>query len=102
MNAEHLLDAQSLWDATMAYSVAEHLMRRPDALVLHVAGGFHVEERTGIAEHLYRYRPGARLLVVAVRPENDVSAFDPERMGGLGDFVILTDASQPRSYPASP
>lgn len=96
----YLLEAQSLWDATMAHSIARHLMRQPGALVLHVVGGFHVEEDTGTPEHLRRYRPGTRTLVVAVRPHEAVDRFDPQQFAGLGDFVILTDAGLPRSYDA--
>ncbi len=93
----YLLEAQSLWDATMAYSLAELLIRRPEALALHIAGGFHVERRSGIADHLARYRPGVRLLTVAIRPAEDADTFIPARHTGLGDFVILTEA---RTRPA--
>ena len=87
----HLLDGQTLWDATMAYSIAEALMRRPGALVLHVNGGFHSEERLGILTHLARYRPGTRMLVVSVYSGRGYPNFDIQKLGRLGDFVILTD-----------
>ena len=96
----YMLDAQSLWDATMAYSIAEHLMRAPNALVLHPVGAFHVEEHTGTPEHLLRYRPGTRVLVVTTRPVDDPSAFSP-RFQRLADFVIQSDASLPRTYSVS-
>jgi len=96
----HMLEAQSLWDATMAYSIADYLLRHPGTLVVHVVGGFHVEHGTGIPEHLERYRPGTRRLIVSLHPAQDISAFDPTEMEGLGDFVILTDESLPRSYDA--
>jgi uncharacterized iron-regulated protein len=93
-----MLDAQSLWDATMAWSVAEALLAKPGSLVLHVVGAFHVENGTGIPEHLARYRPGVRQVVVTVRPAADVEAFDSEEHGGLGDFVILADEALPRTH----
>ncbi len=95
-----LLEAQALWDAGMGYSIAEHLNRQPGSLVLHAVGGFHVEEGTGTPEALRHYRPGTRMLVVAIRPAEDIEAFDQEKHGKLGDFVILTDESLPRSYDA--
>jgi uncharacterized iron-regulated protein len=98
----YALDAQALWDAAMAYSIAEHLMRVPAALVVHVTGGFHVEGGTGTPEQLERYRPGTPRLVVAIRPADTFTSFDPERFEGLGDFVILTDARLPRSYASAP
>lgn len=88
-----VLDGQALWDATMAYSIARALDARPGALVLHLAGGFHVESGTGIPEDLGRYRPGTRTVVVAIRPVEDPAAFDPSEHAGRGDFVILTDGS---------
>jgi uncharacterized iron-regulated protein len=88
------LDGQTLWDAAMAHSIALALKADPDALLLHVAGGFHVEKETGIAEALEHYRPGTRTLSVVLRAVDDVTAFDPSEHAGLGDFVVLTDASQ--------
>jgi uncharacterized iron-regulated protein len=87
-----LLDAQSLWDATMAWSVARTLQRAPGSPILHLAGGFHVQRGTGIPEALEVYRPGTRWSVVAVRRVEDPARFDPALHQGLGDFVILTTA----------
>jgi uncharacterized iron-regulated protein len=87
---EDLLAAQNLRDATMAFSVAEHLARTPGEapLVLHLNGSFHTEGGLGIPEHLARYAPAARPLVVTLRPSDDLDrAPDP----GTDDFVILTD-----------
>ena len=86
-----MLQAQSLWDATMAYTIAEHLTRQPQSLVMHVTGAFHVSRRSGTPDALQHYRPGTRDLVVLIRPTGDPDAFDPEEHAGLGDFVILTD-----------
>ena len=44
--ASNPLHAQALWDASMAYSISEHLIRWPDNLVLHMVGSFHVERGT--------------------------------------------------------
>ena len=87
----HLIDGQVLWDATMAYSIAETLKQRPGALVLHVNGGFHSEERLGILTQLARYRPNTRMLVVSIYSGRGFPAFDAAKLGRLGDFVILTD-----------
>lgn len=84
------LDGQTLWDAGMAFSISEALSDTPNGLVVHLAGGFHVENGTGIAEVLQRYRMGSRTLIVAVRKASDINAFDPASHEGLGDYVILT------------
>jgi uncharacterized iron-regulated protein len=84
------LDGQTLWDASMGNAVATALDRTPGALVLHMAGGFHVENGTGTPEALQHYRPGTRSLIVAARPAADPTMWDAERFDGLGDFVVVT------------
>lgn len=92
-----MLAAQTLWDATMAFSIAENLKKNNNALIVHLNGSFHTENRLGTVEHLLKYEPKARVLVVTMRYEEDFQNFDKGKHAGLGDFVILTDAKQPRS-----
>ncbi|MEM6783714.1 MAG: ChaN family lipoprotein [Bacteroidota bacterium] len=95
-----MLAAQNLRDVGMADAIAQHLEAAPDALVLHVTGSFHSESGLGIPEHLARLRPDARILLVTMVPADDLDDLDAEAHTGLGDFVILTDASLPRTYEA--
>jgi uncharacterized iron-regulated protein len=95
--ALHLLAAQALRDASMGYSIAEFLRQRPEALVVHVNGKFHSEERLGVAEQIKHYRPQARVLVLTILPGEGFPDFDAGRLGPLGDFVIITDPAIPRS-----
>ena len=94
----YLLDAQTLRDASMAHAIAEHLKQRSGALVVHVNGKFHSEERLGVPEQLLHYRAKARAVVVTILPGEGFPNFDAARLGPLGDFVILTDPAIPRSY----
>lgn len=96
----NMLYAQALWDAGMANAVATYLQEHPDALVVHVVGGFHVEGGTGTPEVLQYYRPGTRTLIIAVQPVADVQVFSAD-LAGAGDFVIQTDAGLPRSFSRS-
>jgi len=93
----NLIYSQSLWDATMANSVAKYLKMNKGALVVHLNGGFHTENRLGTVEQLLNYRRKTRAVVVTMQYVPDVSKFDTAKQKGLGDFVILTDAKQPRS-----
>jgi uncharacterized iron-regulated protein len=93
-NMGNQLDSQVLWDATMANSIARHLERQPDALVLHMVGGFHVERRTGTPEQLEAYAPGVRSMVVSLRPVENVDAFEAAPEGQWGDFVIQTEKAR--------
>jgi uncharacterized iron-regulated protein len=97
MGIDKILASQSLWDATMGNSVANYLKKNKQALVVHLNGSFHTESHLGTADHLIRYRPKARVLVVTIRYEDDFKTFNKAKDTDLGDFVILTDSKQPRS-----
>lgn len=92
----HLLEAQTLRDASMAYRIAEFLKRGRDPLVIHVNGTFHSEERMGVPEQLARYRAKARSVVVTIVPDEGFPDFDASRLARLGDFVIITDPAATR------
>ena len=95
---ENGLQAQTLWDASMAHAITTYLETSPGALVLHMVGGFHVENFTGIPEKVQHYRPGTRSLVVSMDNAEDFRSFDPAEQTGWGDFVILTDKSLNLEY----
>ncbi len=97
-NISLILDSQSLWDATMAFAISEYLNTHPGSLVIHVVGSFHVQTGTGIPEHLDRYAPGTKTVIVSVEPTQDIMTFDPDEHANLGDFVILSDESLPRTF----
>jgi uncharacterized iron-regulated protein len=97
MGLDNILSSQSLWDATMAFWISEGLKTQEQGLIVHLNGGFHTEQRLGTVEHLARYRPDARATVVTIRYEEAFDTFNKEKHTGLGDFVVLTDASAPRS-----
>src|ERR1043165_4927086 len=80
----HLLEAQTLRDASMAYSIADFLKHSRDALVVQVNGTFHSEQRLGVPEQLQHYRPKARPVVVTILPDEGFPAFDAARLGALG------------------
>lgn len=97
MGLDNILNSQSLWDATMAYWIADGLKKNDRALIVHLNGGFHTESRLGTVEHLLSYRPKTKAIVVTTRSEIDFKTFDTAKHANLGDFVVLTDASVPRS-----
>jgi uncharacterized iron-regulated protein len=90
----HLLEAQTLRDASMAYAISEFLKRGGGPLVVQVNGTFHSEERMGVPEHLAHYRKRARVVVVTIVPDAGRTGFDAASMSVLGDFVVLTDPAQ--------
>ena len=94
----YLLDAQSLRDATMAYAITLQLKQQPNALVIHMGGSFHSEQRLGVPEQLLHYRPKTRTLVITIIKDKSYPDFDATRLGKLGDFIVLTDPLLPRSF----
>lgn len=98
MGLNKILASQSLWDATMAFSISEFLKKTKNPLVVHLNGAFHTENHLGTVEHLLKYSPKARILVVTMRYDDDFTKFDKEKHTGLGDFVILTDTKVPRTF----
>lgn len=97
MGLENILSSQSLWDASMAYWIAQSLAKDKRGLVVHLNGSFHTESRLGTVEHLSKYKPGAKSIVVTMRTEENFKQFDEKRHTDIGDFVILTDTKVPRS-----
>jgi len=85
------LDGQTLWDAGMGESIVRALDESEGArpLVVHLAGGFHVENGTGVPEAIGHYRPGTRLRLISVRAVAEPGSFEPD-LAGAGDFVVLT------------
>ena len=90
----HLLEAQTLRDASMAYAISEFLKRGGDPLVVQVNGTFHSEERMGVPEQLARYRRKARAVVVTIVPDEDHTGFVAASMSSLGDYIILTEPAR--------
>lgn len=97
MGIDKILASQSLWDAGMSNSVFRFLKENKHPLVIHLNGSFHTESRLGTFEHLMRYRPKTKGIVVTIRYEDDFKTFDNAKHADIGDFVILTDGKQPRS-----
>ncbi|MBC7798581.1 MAG: ChaN family lipoprotein, partial [Pyrinomonadaceae bacterium] len=93
-HSSNLLDAQTLWDATMADSIAKQLKVEPKSLIIHLNGSFHSESRLGTPEQLIKYSPKTDFLVVTMRPEADLNKFDKSKHENIGDFVILTVAEK--------
>jgi uncharacterized iron-regulated protein len=90
----NLLAAQNLRDAAMGYTLASYLDTHPGHRIVHLNGTFHSEGGLGVPEHLARYRPGTRALVVTARPDDAFPDLDPEAFRGTdGGFFIVVDPS---------
>ena len=90
--------SQALWDAAMGHAVAAALEEIPSALVLHMAGSFHVARGTGVPERIRDYRPSTRVVTVVMLKVDDVNAWDAAEHEDQADFLVLT--RKPAAPPA--
>ncbi len=89
---ERLYETQNLWDNSMGDNVAKARAAHPDALVLHVAGGFHVAYRDGTVAQFARRSPTTKFAVAAVSPTLRRHDARPERDLPMADFLIYAEA----------
>jgi uncharacterized iron-regulated protein len=92
------LNGQSLWDATMAYSISEALNQNKGYKVLHLVGRFHVDEKFGICQQLTKYKKDVRFLVVTQLSDAAYPDINTSEHTKLGDFIIFSDPQVPKTY----
>ncbi|MBL7766083.1 MAG: ChaN family lipoprotein [Chitinophagaceae bacterium] len=93
-----LIVAQSLWDATMAYSIAEHLKAYRGKKIMQVNGRFHSDEGFAVVTQLYNYRPKTRSLVISCGSAENFRNINWSEFAHLGDYIIITDPEVPKTY----
>lgn len=98
MGGFSLITAQSLWDATMAWSVAEYLKANKGCKLMQVNGRFHSDEGFAAVTQLRKYRPKARILVVSTGKDDAFPNIDWSSHKHLGDYIIITDPAVPSTY----
>jgi uncharacterized iron-regulated protein len=98
MGGFNLIVAQSLWDATMAYSIYEYLQVHRRQKVLQVNGRFHSDEGFAVVTQLQNYRPQTRSLVISSGSDEAFPNIQWEQYKHLGDFIIITDPQVPKTY----
>ncbi|WP_207687604.1 ChaN family lipoprotein [Desulfonema limicola] len=87
---ENFIDAQSLWDASMAFSIKKALDKNPTSLVLNINGIFHSSQQLGTPEHLLNYMPKANILTISIISGQNLPDFD-NQYKEYGDFIIFTN-----------
>lgn len=94
----NLIMAQSLWDATMAYSVSSYLKTHTGKKVFQVNGRFHSDERFAVVTQLKKYSPKARVLVISSGSDDSFPNIDWKKFESQGDYIIITDPKVPKTY----
>ncbi len=92
------LSGQSLWDATMAYSISTVYKKTRDAKVVHLNGRFHSDEYFGVYQQLQKYAKGKKVLVISTVSDQALDSIDFKQYNALADYVIFTDPSIPKTF----
>jgi len=98
MGAFNLIMAQSLWDATMAYSIADYLKKHKTKKVFQVNGRFHSDEGFAIVTQLLKYSPRTKVLIISTSKDEAFPVIDWSQYKNLGDYVIITDPKIPKTF----
>lgn len=93
-----LITAQSLWDATMAYSIAEYDRLHPKKKIMQVNGKFHSDEHFAIVTQLKKYAPFLKPLVISTASDDAFPAIDWSKYTQSGDYIIITDPKIPKTF----
>jgi uncharacterized iron-regulated protein len=98
MGGMQLYQAQNLWDATMAWSIANFYKNHREYKILQINGGFHSEEKLGIVEQLKKYAKSAKTVNIATYADDSFNNPDWSKFTKMGDYIILTDPTVPKSF----
>ena len=98
MGSFNLIEAQSLWDATMAWSISEYLNKNKGKKVLHVNGRFHSDDGFAVVTQVKKYSPKLRSLIISSGSDQSFPNVDWTKHNHLGDYIIITDPAVPKTY----
>lgn len=98
MGGFNLVLAQSLWDATMAYSMVMYKKKFPAKKMMMVNGRFHSESSLGIVQQISNYQPKLNSLIVTVLPDESFNDIDWDKFKYLGDYIVVTNPEIPKTY----
>ncbi|MDR3696017.1 ChaN family lipoprotein [Mucilaginibacter sp.] len=93
-----MYQAQNLWDATMAWSIARFIKSHKGYKILQLNGSFHSEEKLGTAAQLKQYAPKVRILNIATFNDENFDNPDWKKLSKNGDFIIVTDPKVPKTF----
>ena len=94
----NIIMGQSLWDATMAYSISEYLKKNKGKKVMQLNGRFHSDEGLGILTHLKKYSRKTKSLIISALTDESFPNIDWNKHKHLGDYIIITDPSVPKTF----
>jgi len=94
----NLIVAQSLWDATMAYSISEYRKKNSKKKIFQVNGRFHSDQGFAVVTQLKKYSPKTKALVISTGSDQTFPDIDWSKFKDQGDYIIITDPKVPKTY----
>lgn len=98
MGGMQLYQAQTLWDATMGWSIAQFEKKHRDYKILQINGGFHSEDKLGAAAQLKKYSSKVKVLNIACFSDERFDNPDWSKFSKDNDYILLTDPKLPKTY----
>lgn len=95
MNADYMVEAQALKDATMASSLSDYLEK--GNTILHINGSYHSNNYEGIIWYLKRAYPKTKILTISTVEQESIKELE-EKSKGIADFIIVLPTDSPKSY----
>ncbi len=94
----NLIIAQSLWDATMAYSIADYIKTHKGQKVMQINGRFHSDEGFAAVTQLKKYNKKLKPLIISTGSDDSFPNIDWSKYKSQGDYIIITDPKVPKTY----
>lgn len=94
-----IYQSQNLWDATMAFRISEFFKRKNVRKILHLNGRFHSDEHLGTVAQLRNYvKRRTSIANISCFPATGSSQPNWDSFTALGDFIILTNPAEPKTF----
>ncbi|MCH7410100.1 ChaN family lipoprotein [Belliella sp. DSM 111904] len=95
MNADYMIQAQAIKDATMAFSLFESLENKNQ--VYHINGSYHSNNYEGIIWYIKQKFPSQNLLTISTVEQDQINSLQKESQG-IADYIIVLPTDSPKSY----
>lgn len=95
MNADYMVEAQAVKDATMAYSLFDHLGK--GKVILHINGSYHSNNYEGIIWYLQKAYTETKIMTINTVEQDDIHILE-DKTKGTADYIIVLPTDSPKSY----
>lgn len=99
---ENFPKAQAIKDATMGFSIMQHLIENPNDLFIHFNGAYHSQNYEGIFWYVEKYAEEFKFTNLSIGTittvlQKDVTKLDEENYN-LADYILVVDEEMTTTY----